>query len=76
MTDVHNIDAVRDESGRVLEGPYKHLRVLDRRMKYLQGRVEKGEREGKMLTHDRHEMEALQWAVDVIYRWVDLPEKE
>ncbi len=69
-------DEVRDEAGHVLHGPFKHLRVLERRMRYLDQRIQRGIREGKNLTHDEHEKEALQWAIDMIFQWVDLPEQE
>lgn len=70
----YDMDAIRDETGRVLEGPYKHLRVLERRMIYLSKRIQRGIQEGKTLTHDQHEHDALVWAVDAIYEWVNLPE--
>lgn len=72
----YDLDAVRDETGRVLQGPYKHLRVLERRMGYLQKRIQRGISEGKTLTHDAHEAEALEWALDTIYEWVELPKDE
>lgn len=68
--------AVRDETGRVLEGPYKHLRVLERRMHYLQKRIQRGIQEGKTLTYDEQEAEALEWALNTIYEWVELPKEE
>ena len=76
MATEHELDAVRDESGHVLEGPYKHLRVLERRKAYLNKRIDEAARQGKNLTHDRHEAEALDWAIGTIYDWVSLPEKE
>lgn len=71
-----DFNAVRDETGRALEGPFKHLRVLERRMQYLGQRIDKGRREGKVLSHDQHEHEALEWAISAIYQWVDLPKEE
>lgn len=56
-------DTVRDPTGRELEGGEKHLAVLDRRARFLQSRIERGKRDGKNLTHDVHEMEALEWAI-------------
>lgn len=78
MTDDFDItdSAVRDETGRALEGPYKHLRVLERRMGYLKKRIQRGIQEGRVLTHDQHEVDALEWAIDAIYEWVSLPEEE
>ena len=74
MTDPTNDpDTVRDESGHALEGPYKHLRVLERRMIYLNKRIDRARQEGKILTHDQHESDALKWAIDTIYQWVELP---
>lgn len=70
------LDAVRDETGRVLEGPYKHLHVLERRKGYLERRIEQGKREGKNLSHDQHEVDALDWAINVVYTSDVLPEKE
>lgn len=70
-------DAVRDESGHVLEGPYKHLRVMERRKDFLLRRVNQAAKDqGKNLTHDRHEAEALEWAINVIYQSGMLPERE
>lgn len=69
-------DAVRDETGRALEGPYKHLRVLERRASYLKRRIEQGRREGKNLSHDQHEVDALEWAINIVYTHDVLPEKE
>lgn len=69
-------DEVRDEAGHVLEGPYKHLRVLERRKSYLLKRIDQAAREGKDLSHDRHEAEAIEWAINTIYEWVELPEDE
>lgn len=70
------LDVVRDETGRELEGPYKHLHVLERRLKFLQGRIERGKQDGRNLSHDEHEADALEWAVGAIYQHVPLPEKE
>lgn len=64
MMDDYDVDAVRDGTGRVLEGPHKHLRVLERRMSFLTKRIAKGAQEGKSLTHDEHERDALEWAVE------------
>lgn len=64
---------VRDHSGRVLEGPHKHMRILERRKVYLDGRVEKGRRDGKDLMYDEMERDALEWAIQAIYDWVELP---
>lgn len=72
----HELDVVRDESGHVLEGPYKHLRVMERRKDYLLKRIDEASKQGKNLTHDRHEAEALEWAIDTIYQWVTLPDAE
>lgn len=69
-------DEVRDDAGFVLSGPFKHIRVLERRMRYLEQRIQRGIREGKNLTHDQHEVDAIKWAIDSIYQWVDLPERE
>lgn len=76
MTVDYDFDAVRDETGRALEGPFKHLRVMERRLQFLKRRIEAGTKQGKVLSHDRHEVEALEWAIDAIYRDVKLPEKE
>ena len=59
----NNYDTVRDPTGRELEGAEKHLAVLDRRARFLQSRIERGKRDGKNLTHDVYEMEALEWAI-------------
>lgn len=67
-------DAVRDATGRVLEGPNKHLQVLERRMHYLDKRIQRGIQEGKTLTYDVLEKDALEWALATIYERVDLPE--
>lgn len=71
-----NLDDVRDETGRVLDGPYKHIRVLERRMNFLHQRIERGKKDGKNLSHDEHEREALEWAINAVYTHVPLPEKE
>lgn len=69
-------DEVRDEAGHVLQGPYKHLRVMERRKEYLRKRIDEAARAGKTLSHDQHEVDALEWAITTIYEWVDLPEVE
>lgn len=69
-------DEVRDEAGHVLEGPFRHLRVLERRKDYLIKRVQRAAKDGVDLSHDRHEVEALEWAIDAVYQHVDLPERE
>lgn len=67
MRNEYDLDAVRDATGRVLEGPEKHMQVLERRKHYLKRRIQRGEQEGKTLTYDVQEAEAIEWALDVLY---------
>lgn len=64
----HPLDEVRDETGRVLDGLDKHMQVLERRRLYLSRRVEEARRIGKNLSHDEHECDALEWALDQLYK--------
>ncbi len=72
----YDMDAVRDETGRVLEGPFKHLRVLERRCAFLKKRIKRADQEGRVLSHDQHEADALDWAIDVVYTHDVLPQEE
>lgn len=60
----YDIDAPRGPDGSILEGPDKHLQVLERRGAFLLRRIKQGEVEGKTMAHDKHELEAVNWAVD------------
>ena len=72
----NELDVVRDEAGHVLEGPFKHLRVMERRKNFLLRRVNEAAKKGSDLTHDRHEAEALEWAINLVYQSGMLPERE
>lgn len=63
---MNELDVVRDETGRELEGSFKHIRVLERRKLFLGKRIQHGVREGREMTHDVHEFEALEWAIEQI----------
>lgn len=56
-------DDVRDATGRPLDGPDKHMRILERRKKYLDRRIERAKDEGKELMYDAYERDALDWAI-------------
>lgn len=73
---MNELDLVRDEAGHVLEGPFKHLRVMERRKNFLIKRVMEAAQRGIDLSHDRNEAEALEWAINVIYQSGMLPERE
>lgn len=62
---------VRDVHGQVLTGPHKHLRILERRRAYLNNRIERGKREGKDLMYDEYERDALEWAIDTLYGYIE-----
>lgn len=59
----YDLSAVRDPSGRVLEGAEKHVAVLQRRANYLRTRIDRGRRDGKDMTYDEQELDALVWAI-------------
>jgi hypothetical protein len=52
---------------------YRHLEVLERRIDWLGQRIAFRNRVGKETTHDVDEIQALKWAVQTIYDWVELP---
>lgn len=63
---MNELDVVRDGTGRELEGSNKHIQVLERRRLYLSKRVADGQRDGKNMAHDEHEVQALEWALDLL----------
>jgi hypothetical protein len=54
---------------------YRHLATLERRVSFLQRRIDQVHRldPGKNTTYDEEELNALKWAIDAIHDWVVLP---
>lgn len=67
----YDIDAVRDTTGRVLDGAEKHIAILERRVQFLVRRIKRVERDQHSALHDRQELEAINWALGELYEIVD-----
>lgn len=53
-----------------------HVRVLERRMEWLEVRIKKARKEHYPAHFDISERDALRWCLDTVKQWVDLPNED
>lgn len=56
--------------------PIHHVRILERRIEWLEERIKKAKRAGYPAHFDVSERDALRWALETVKMWVDIPNVE
>lgn len=56
--------------------PRDHLRIINRRIDWLERRIKEARREKRQAHFDMSERDALKWMVEQVRMWVDIPDDD
>lgn len=56
--------------------PGDNIRILERRIEWLEARIKQARKEHRKAYFDLSERNALLWALETVKNWVDIPNEE
>lgn len=68
--------AKKDHGGREETSPTDHVRIIERRIEWLENRIRWAKRDKYPAHYDISERDALRWALETVKSWIDLPNVE